>query len=235
MKTKITLITMLLAASAFTKAQETPTVPNQPAQKETIGTDEQKQKDRIIGIGLKSFNLLNEIFENPYLMPGNKMVITINAHPNFRIQPEVGYFQTKTNDKNLKEDLIDKSFSYGLGMYGMWQKDKTNLYAGLKYIVSKSIDEGVEVTTTYNPNPPYNYITTYDKTTITITNSIVGLVLGGEYFLSRHFSVGAEAGLQRMESNTDYPPSSVFQGNYPEDNTTTSIMTETNLLVRFYF
>ncbi|MBI4930438.1 MAG: outer membrane beta-barrel protein [Bacteroidetes bacterium] len=228
MKTKLTIITLLLAASAFTKAQEIPTAPTKPA-------DEKKQKDRIIGIGLKSSNLLNDLLQSQYeyVMPaGNRIVVTINAHPNFRIQPEVGYFQTKSYNKYLKEDLVNKSFAYGAGMYGMWQKEKTNLYAGLKYIASKNSDEGVQQTTTYNPNPPYNTITTYNKTTATFTNSAVGLVLGGEYFLSGHFSVGTEVGLLRTKSNADYPSGSYYQ---EEDYASTSITTETNLLVRFYF
>lgn len=186
---------------------------------------------RIFGIGVKTFNLFSESSESPYLMPGNKLILTINPHKNFRIQPEIGYARSKYFEKDVNADLISVGLTSGIGMYGMWRKEKTNLYAGFKYVLNMSKDDNREAV--YGTYP--NYTTTYIKTTTVVKTSMYGLVLGGEYFFSRHFSVGTEIGLMAMKMNIDFPTSQSNSSYNQEDIIVNSLLTESNLLFRFYF
>ena len=221
MKTKITIFMLLLVSSIISKAQETPIVPPTPAKSNA----DKGEGNRIFGLGFKTFNLTSELMQSPNIWPGNKIIVTINPHKNIRLQPEVGYYQAKVHDKTVNDDLIDKAYSMGIGVFGMWQKEKTNLYAGLKYTFTKSIDEGIQ--STFNPNPPYNTI--YSVGTTTISNNSYGVVIGGEYLLGKHFSVGSEIGFLRSVSNETYSASTINNG------VSKHLLTETNLIVRFYF
>ena len=185
-----------------------------------------KSTDRIFGIGYRTINFLSDLQQSINVIPGNRMVFTINPHPNFRIQPEFGYYQIKENSEVLSnEDLINKNIVFGLGFYGMWKKDKTNLYAGLKYTTSKITSESARPAS--SPIPPYNPI--YTKETETIKNNGFGIIFGGEYFLSNHFSVGTEVGIHSVKTTAE---STVPTSDSQEAN---SFLTETNLLLRFYF
>lgn len=218
MKTKITIFVILQMVCTLINAQEITNAPSQTLSAKNV-------TDRVFGIGVKTMNLWNDLQQSLSVIPGNRIVLTFNASPHFRIQPEFGYYQTKENSDVLDEDLVDKNFAFSLGAYGMLKKDKTNLYVGLKYTTSKVTNEGVKVSS--NPNPPFNII--YIKETETITINGFGLVFGGEYFLSSHFSVGAEAGLHSLKSTR----SSSTSTRDPEKSN--SFLTETNILLRFYF
>lgn len=190
-------------------------------------TAEPESKQRVFGIGFRTSPLnLDELFTNEVLLPSNSIIFTVNAHPNFRLQPEIGYYQEKNHSEQLKEDYIRaKSFAFGAGAYGMWQKDKTNLYAGAK--VSTVKNTFTYITSSYNPNPPYNPI--YDKATNTISYVNSGLIIGGEYLFGKHFSVGSEVGVMNSKANVSYSED-------PSDDYEYSrIMTEASLLFRFYF
>lgn len=209
MKTKIIIFTLSLFTSIALKAQEVT-----PA-----GTDKNSNDaNRKFGLGVKTFNLTNELIESPIIMPGNKIILTINPHKNIRLQPEAGYVRGKEKNANYKDGLITKAFSAGCGVFGLWQKEKTNLYAGLKYIYSNNEDEYLSYTGT-------NYLMYRSSSN---TNAY-GVVLGGEYMFAKHFSFGCEAGFLRCTSTaTDtYPGSSAQEVSF--------LLTDTNLLVRFYF
>lgn len=216
---KLTIITMLFAAVTALQAQDT-------LQKK-VKADVSESKQRIFGIGFRTSPLnLDELILNNEFIPSNRVIVTINAHPHFRIQPEMGYYREKEYSNLLKEDIITaKSLAIGAGMYYQWQKDKTNLYAGPKVMSVKNVF--TYLASSYNPNPPYNPI--YDKETNTISYMNTGLALGGEYLFGNHFSAGAEVGVMNSKANVSYSED-------PSDNYESSrIMTEASLLFRFYF
>ncbi len=217
MKTKIIILVMHFIALTNINAQDTTGVPSKSLPK--------NQKDRVFGIGLKTFNLINDLQEINSVLPGNRIVLTFNVTPNFRVQPEIGYNRIKEYSDVLDEDLASSNKTLGIGIYGMWKKEKTNLYAGLKYVFSNNHIEDIQ--SNYNPNPPYGL--QYEKMETTVSNNSFGLVFGGEYFLSNHFSVGTEVGLLSTERKVEIIDSSQDPA---ESN---SMNSETNILLRFYF
>jgi hypothetical protein len=222
MKTKITLLSMMLMISTFINAQDSTRTSLQNSGK-------LKSADRVFGMGWRSSNLLSDaslfISEDITVIPGNRIVFTIDPHPNFRIQPEFGYFHSSHKSETLSEDIGGSNLVFALGAYGKWKIERTNLYGGLKYTTGKITYDDVQ--SSYNPNPPYNY--TYSKVTKVITNNGLGIVFGGEYLLSNHFSVGTEIGVHSIKTKSKYESSSddPFESN--------SFLTETNLMLRFYF
>jgi hypothetical protein len=135
---------IFLLQSIFVFSQETPTTPSP--------SSPIKLKQPVFGVGLKTLNLLSEIQMSPYLTPGNRIIITINPVKHFRIQPEIGYFTSKTFSEALNEDLKRSSIAVGIGLFGVWSKDQMNFYAGLKYVSTKNSIEDEDAQ--YNPNPP---------------------------------------------------------------------------------
>lgn len=217
MKTANIFIAILIFASSALHAQENVSKPND----ETSNV-----KLKMLGLGFRTspFNI-EDLYQNYIPITNNKIIVTINPLKNFRIQPEFGYYRSKEFSTLINDDLIGRTFSVGAGFYGMWQKGNVNFYIGPKFTnVSGEFDS---VDSDYNPNPPYNTI--YRKTTNSSSSFNYGLISGGEYFFGNHFSVGAEIGLMHSKVEVKY-------SNTPAQNFSSSkIMTETNLLFRFYF
>jgi hypothetical protein len=163
-----------------------------------------------LGLHLEKFNS-NNVGMNISYAPANKIVLTITPLKHFRLEPEIGFIIT--NDKG--NDLKDKSMHYGIGAFGMYQRGKTNIYAGLRYIYIKTDDE-------------YNDFSTSLKKTSNYKSNAFGPAIGAEYFFAKHFSIGGEVGLQFFSvklTNNQYGP----------DNKTTYISTDEGFLLRFYF
>ncbi len=135
-----------------------------------------------IGIGLhieqfKIADLLNE-----QLAPVNKLVLVLNSNNNFRIEPELGFRTGKSNDVN------NSVLAFGIGVFGMNQRNKLNLYYGGRFEYAKvSISE----TEMYSSD---------------ITTLMIGPAFGAEYFLSEIFSLGGEMSLlyTHLSSGTNY-------------------------------
>ncbi len=213
MKTKTTLIVLAVLLCINLQAQENQT-----------GNGTKKEAIRTFGIGLKTFNLLSDVNLSSNVVPGNKIIMTLNVIQYLRIQVEYGMFSTKQFSKLVNDDLHMKNNSIGIGIYGMLPKDKTILYGGVKYVSTSETQEDVKYES--NPNPPYNPI--YSIMNEKTTGSGLGFVLGGEYFLSQHFSLGTEVGFQSIKNTSKSSESS-------EEIENSSVMTETNFLLRFYF
>ncbi len=217
MKTQITILVMLFLTFTDIHAQDTTGLTSKSFTK--------NPRDRVFGIGLKTFNLINDLQEINSVLPGNRIVLTFNVTPNLRVQPEIGYNRIKKYSDVLDEDLASSNKTLGIGIYGMWKKEKTNLYAGLKYVSSNNHIDDIQ--TNYSPNPPYGL--QYEKIETTVSNNSFGLVFGGEYFLSNHFSVGTEVGFLTTNIKAEIVNSS------QDPVESSSFNSETNIVLRFYF
>jgi hypothetical protein len=157
-----------------------------------------------MGLHIEQFRLV-DISTDITTAPANKLVFTINASQKFRIEPEIGFMYYSTSGS----DQGDLSLSIGSGIYGMFQKWKTNFYWGLK----------LEYAYMESENSDY-YGGSYKSI---MSRLSAGPALGAEYFLGKHFSVGGELGLIYMNLNR--------RGGSERNR----LSTETGLLLRFYF
>jgi hypothetical protein len=153
-------------------------------------------------------------FDDLLVFPTNKIVLSISPVKYIRFEPEFGIISEKYSAGSLKDK--SHSFSLGLGILGMLQKNKLNFYGGLRleYGIMKSTGE---------------YMNIVEKEEI--TRFIWGPVLGTEYYLGENFAFGGEAGLRFVSSATTKDPKPTGYEN--EENS--YYTTETGLFVRFYF
>lgn len=165
-----------------------------------------------IGLHLEQFKAsdINDLQE----APANKIVLSISPGKSFRIEPEFGVRSGKYETTSFKSR--SSSFCLGVGTFGMIQKNKLNLYGGLRfeYGIAKSTEESMGSSVT-------------DKT----DRQTFGPVIGAEYYLGEHFTFGGEAGLKFVSFKTTKDP---MPTGY-ENEKTSYTATDTGLFIRFYF
>lgn len=90
-----------------------------------------------------------------------------------RIEPELGFHRRGVTRDNA-DDQFNTRLRFGLGGFGtLTSHESADIYGGVRLgVVRKANTEG--------------------ETTTTTSDFFVGPALGGEYFLSDHFSLGAE-------------------------------------------
>ena len=148
--------------------------------------------------------------ENYYPAPVNRVVITINPQRHFRIEPELGaHF---SNQKVYGSWSKSTGLHLGLGIFRMYQKDKLNVYSGVRIEYQYT-----EIKTSY-PNAIKPKSNTY----------IFGPVIGGEYFLGTNFTIGAEIGLKYFKLKSNYSNSTY------EDVNSSNFLISYGLFIRFY-
>jgi len=110
----------------------------------------------------------------------SKILLPVIIKSRIKIEPEISY---RSRDANSSLDY--KLWQFGLGGYYFFPYNEINIYFGpgfgfekLTSVIYSTNDEAVTTTT-------YNY----------------GVAFGAEYFLSRHFSTGIEARVNRYFSN----------------------------------
>lgn len=144
------------------------------------------------------------------LMPVNKVLLTFNNNEGtFRFEPELGFVYTKHNISD-DYDVSTTGIQFGIGMFGMYQIQQTNIYYGgrLNYgRISQSSD--------------YDW---YDSEPISTLS--FGPAIGVEYYFSNHFSIGGEISIQLKTYKED---------DYVDLFDETIINTNTGLILRFYF
>lgn len=183
-----------------------------------IAQSGENNQPKLIGFGLhvEQFKL-NDLSDLPSA-PVNKLVITINPTKNFRLEPEFGFKYGSEDKGKLKRTSI----AFGLGAFGMVQRNKVNIYGGLRYeygLISRE-EKG------YSSSSSNNNISTNNYTRV-----IVGPALGGEYFFVDNFSIGGEISLLYTSLNKTIDPK---PSGY-EDNNSSYFSTNTGLFCRFYF
>jgi hypothetical protein len=146
--------------------------------------------------------------------PANKLIFTYSPNCHFRIEPELGFRFNNDKTSNTKTNGV----FYSLGIFGMVQHNKLNLYSGLRLeydnIQSKSnndIINGVALNNTTN-------------------RFMIGPVLGGEYFLGNNFTLGAEVAIKYVTLKKTYSVP-----NQDENDNSNYFMTDSGLFLRFYF
>lgn len=167
--------------------------------------------------------------------------IPIDISPSVRITPEIGYFQTTQEySSEYKGDYFsDKCehetktsmYQIGLGILAKKSTKDINLYYGIRGgLMHVSVKEEGKCTYVYD-NYWYTETETerYDDEETT-SGFYVGPVIGGEYFLSDRFSLGAEVQFKYCSYSIEEEDS--------EDNdeySVSSLSTKPLVFVRFYF
>jgi hypothetical protein len=192
----------------------------------TTGQEENYEPPMIgIGLNLTQFRM-NEIFYDYFGAPANSLMITVTPMKMIRLEPQVGYFSNRYDEKpgnGQTFNLQDKMITFGVGAFGMIQKGKTNIYGGLRYESAKVENEWLD----YN----YDFMTGTEYYTIEsseASRSTVAPTIGAEYFLGEHFSVGGEVAVRIMSIESKSSTSSTTE----KSNSTS---TDAGLQLRFYF
>jgi hypothetical protein len=137
-----------------------------------IAQEEDSSERSKFGIGTTFFNY-NDLIESDFDIPIPRMILTIDAIDNFRIEPSIGFIRT------------DNQFLYniGLGVFVKSAKPNFNLIYGLKASYSSSSKSG------FASSP--DEITSF------------GPVVGGEYLFNRHFSLGSQVSIKALKIDND--------------------------------
>ncbi|MFM2136850.1 MAG: hypothetical protein RL021_2250 [Bacteroidota bacterium] len=176
----------------------------------------------VFGAGIRSgiFQLVDLNSGGFGYMPSNRLVLNYDPLSNLRIEFQGGLSQSVENDWTPdNQDAKAVTSVYILGLHYVRAVADCKLSAGFRYGTYKHSEDDFE----YNPNT-----FEYDKKEDVLTGSFISPVIGGEYFFSKHFSLGAEFSFLIGSSTTDY-------GREGEVSTNASMQkTETALAFRFY-
>ena len=172
------------------------------------------QKKTQVGIGV-SITDIKDLFQ--YIEgagpPATEIFIPINISPTLRIEPEIGFFQSSSENENFKSS--SKSFSFGLGIFRMNLKDGINLYYGARLGLTR---------TSSSFEYSYNGSATDEQS---VEGFFIAPTVGGEYFLNNSFTLGGEAQLRYASSSG--------KDEDDEEMTTSTTATRALLFIRFYF
>ena len=148
-------------------------------------------KPRIAGFGMKFSMLGVEDLGLPQdnLSGGKIFFLSINPTRHFRFEPEFAYSTGTRNSIVGLGDLKTIGVHTGGSAFWMFQKGNTNFYFGPSVSVVHYTYDTEKYNVSSPSQPPYfTKVSMHDKMLST------GLILGGEYFLNRHISLGAELG-----------------------------------------
>lgn len=160
-----------------------------------------------------------------------KLILSIDPVKYFRIDFQYGMYKEKRDyqgtgwgSSGSYTTTLNPEFkanSIAFGGYGMYNFDKTRIYLGYRFGRLKYTEDIV-----YNANTSTGSVPTIGTdNSITKTNS---LIIGGEHFIVKRFSLGAEFGLNKAkETYTSYQPGAV-------PRIATSTYSEASIILRFY-
>ncbi len=210
--------------------------------------EEKSQNGVRVGVGVT----LSDIKELLVMLAGGEgeipnFYIPIDLSPSVRITPEIGYFQsTQEHNTEYKSDYLSEKCEYetktsvyqiGLGIFKKMSKKNIDLYSGIRggFIHSAVKNKG---NSTY-VHDYYGYqdteIERYDNKETT-SGFYIGPTIGGEYFLSNHFSLGAEVQVKYYSTNTkEEDNENSDDGDDKDELSVSSISTKPLVFVRFYF
>lgn len=130
----------------------------------------------------------------------------------FRLEPGIGFYRYSGSGTNWEESTTILSLSFGI--FAVTRKDKVDIYYGVR--------NGLICTWDYD-RYDWNGVERYERSK---TDYYVGPAMGGEYFFSKHFSLGGEVQLNY-----------VFIGQWDGGDgggTEGGIRTKTLIFVRWY-
>jgi len=160
-----------------------------------------------------------------------KLIVSIDPVKYFRIDAQYGIYKSKRDYQatgwgssgsyttTLTPEMKANSISFG--GYGMYNFDKTRIYLGYRFGRLKYTEDEVYNTSTMTGSAP----TIGTNNSITKTHS---LIVGGEHFIVKRFSVGAEFGFNKgKETYTGYQPGAV-------PRVAINTYSDASIILRFY-
>jgi len=167
-------------------------------------------KFKHLSIGFRTGKDIGAEFKDPVFA---KFLMSVDPIKNFRVDFQFGInkekrdyvaygynFSTGTYTTTMRPE--SKATSWAIGGFGMYNFEKTRLYLGYRF---GRINYNNDVV--YSVSNP-----TGDSPTIGVEKSVINThsaIIGGEHFLSKWFSLGAEFGLNSgKETYTGYRPGS---------------------------
>jgi len=104
--------------------------------------------------------------------------VPINISSHFRFEPEIGYY--RYSESGEYGESSNEILSIGCGIFLMTRKGKVDIYYGARLGL---------ISTSYSYRYTWDGVDSYDDSK---TDFYVGPVLGGEYFFTKHLSLGGE-------------------------------------------
>lgn len=148
----------------------------------------------------------------------DNIIFTFNIENVFRIEPEIGFSTIKDTMGSSQggASTTNTVMKYGITFAYLFQKGNVNFSPGIHLQASD-----FKLTERYNGGFP-------STSTTTISTVSLGPELGAEYYITKHFSFGANISFLYTSSTLKNANSG-----YPE--TLTAFNTSTGLVVRFFF
>lgn len=186
-------------------------------------------KFKHLSIGFRTGKDLGAEFKDPVL---SKLIVSFDPIKFARVDFQLGVYKESrdyiANGYNYSTGSYtttlhpgSKAISFSIGTYGMYNFEKTRFYLGYRF--GRINYENEIVYSVSNPNGDSPTIGT-EKSNINTHSAI----LGGEHFLSKWFSLGAEFGLNKgKEKYTSYRPGSnpLYRNDFYSD---------ASVILRFY-
>lgn len=154
-------------------------------------------------------------------IPPSRFIFQYDVVPEFRAELQIGGYNREEEMDGASDKLKDNAITGVLGVHLIKTIEHAKFTTGFRYGWSQVNDEY------------FNYAGNGgSKSTDKESIQIYSLVFGGEYFLAKWFSVGAEFAPVYMVD--DFKTKDESTGDTSPTNTASSLATETNLLFRFY-
>jgi hypothetical protein len=144
--------------------------------------------------------------------------IPIQISSKFMLEPEIGFLTASSEEKSPwdKDKLISKAFHIGIGVFPMKKMGSYKLYYGARFgYIHNSSDEKYAMDSDEESSSSGFYISPS---------------LGGEYFLIKHFSLGAEIQIRYASLSGE----TKIETTGDKDLSSSSMSTRALVLVRFY-
>ncbi len=167
---------------------------------------------------------------------GGALQIPIDIAGVVRVEPQIGFVATSNSDESdtSKSTSSFSAVRVGLGAFFMFDfDDSAAAYVGAKLgpifasNSSESHDKPADTTTT---------------TTSSVTHFAIGPAIGADYYFSKHFSLGAEVGINftvlgnvTSETEQEPPPDPPIDNEDTEEEGGLTVNASTMLTARFFF
>jgi hypothetical protein len=170
------------------------------------------------GIGLDLEKDVNNNFYFYYYFPlTSQLVLTWNINDKFRLEPELSFSLTNYYDGDYDYHNKEKVLNLGLGGYGLFPKNAVCIFYGIRFnyqFYRRDRDSSPDI----------------DSRNMAFS---IGPVIGMDYFISRHFSIGSDFKVlyvtELMRNNYDPDDSDIEESSYK------NMSTIAGLRFRFYF
>ena len=171
------------------------------------------------GLSIIDFrNAVDGVYTYHGYSPNFSIPIIINS--NFKIEPTIGFYSRtfKYKSANDDEERNENSFQIGIGIFSIKKYDNLMIYYGGHLGVILLYKDEKDDNVTYIDEEGFGYF--------------VSPAIGGEYFISDHFSVGGEIQFKYyiIESTEKLPNGSPPKIEY----TFNSFIVRSMVILRFY-